>query len=67
MLQNVGKRPVMIDGKPVVAGFSARLLNNSVIEIAALKFIFLINASLVNKSILDAQAKIEEADSKEPL
>lgn len=53
VLQSEGKRPVFVDGKPILSGDSARLLNNSVIEIASLKFIFLINAGLVNKRALE--------------
>ncbi|KAF2364320.1 Microspherule protein N-terminal domain [Trinorchestia longiramus] len=49
ILRNEGKRAMFVDGKPVVAGSSCRLLNNSVLEIAALRFIFLINAGLVNQ------------------
>lgn len=53
ILQNEGKRAIFVDGKPVMAGDSCRLLNNSVLEIAALRFVFLINALLVNQRAIN--------------
>ncbi|KAA0193752.1 hypothetical protein HAZT_HAZT000438 [Hyalella azteca] len=59
ILRNEGKRAMFVDGKPVVAGTCCRLLNNSVLEIASLRFIFLINAGLVNQRALE-NIKTEE-------
>jgi len=47
-LANEGKRPVYIDGKPVLANNKFKLGNNSVVEIVGLRFIFLINQDLIN-------------------
>lgn len=47
-LANEGKRPVYIDGTPVLAGNKFKLSNNSVVEIAGLRFIFLVNQDLIN-------------------
>lgn len=40
---NEGRRPLYIDGKPVVLGTKARLHHNSTFEICGLRFVFLIN------------------------
>ncbi|XP_076064282.1 microspherule protein Rcd5 isoform X2 [Oratosquilla oratoria] len=48
LIANEGKRPIYIDGKPVLTGNKAKLNNNSVVEIASLRFIFLINLDLIN-------------------
>ncbi|GAB6029584.1 Microspherule protein 1 [Chamberlinius hualienensis] len=53
-LANEGKRPVYIDGKPVLVGNKHKLGNNSVLEIAGLRFIFLINQELINASTTEA-------------
>lgn len=45
---NEGKRPIYIDGKPVLTGNKFKLSNNSVVEISCLRFIFLINQELIN-------------------
>ncbi|KAL3187460.1 hypothetical protein MRX96_024972 [Rhipicephalus microplus] len=47
-IANEGKRPIYIDGKPVLAGNKQKLNNNSVVEIGNLKFIFLVNQDLIN-------------------
>jgi microspherule protein 1 len=47
-LANEGKRPVYVDGKPVLKGTKAKLNHNSVVEITCLRFIFLINQDLIN-------------------
>ena len=39
-IANEGKRPIYIDGKPVLKGNKARLLNNSVVEVS--KFLHII-------------------------
>lgn len=46
-IANEGKRPVFVDGKPVLAGNKYKLENNSVVEIVGLRFIFLINQDLI--------------------
>ncbi|XP_014670670.1 PREDICTED: microspherule protein 1-like [Priapulus caudatus] len=45
---NEGKRPLYIDGKPVLHGNKYKLGNNCVVEISCLRFIFLINQDLIN-------------------
>ncbi|XP_072034818.1 microspherule protein 1-like isoform X3 [Amphiura filiformis] len=45
---NEGKRAIHIDGKAVLKGQKTKLNNNSVVEIAGLRFIFLINQDLIN-------------------
>ncbi|XP_015923740.1 microspherule protein 1 [Parasteatoda tepidariorum] len=53
-LINEAKKPIFVDGKPVLNGTKYKLNNNSVIEIAVLRFIFIVNqeaiAALKNKS-----------------
>ncbi|CAN8010509.1 unnamed protein product [Ixodes pacificus] len=48
IIANEGKRPIYIDGKPVLAGDKHKLNNNSVVEIAGLRFIFLVNQDLIS-------------------
>ena len=38
----------MVNGQPVLTGESVVLHNNAVVEFSSLKFIFLINADLIN-------------------
>lgn len=45
---NEGKRPIYIDGKPVLTGNKFRLNNNSVVEIVGLRFIFLVNQEMIS-------------------
>lgn len=47
-ITNEGKRPIYIDGKPILAGVKQKLNNNSVVEMSCLRFIFLINHELIN-------------------
>lgn len=47
-ITNEGKRPLYIDGAPLMYGNKTRLNNNCVIEISNLRFIFLINYDLIN-------------------
>ena len=47
VLTNEGKRPIFVDGKPVLKGSKVRLHNESVLEIALLRFVFLINEQIV--------------------
>ncbi|XP_025016819.1 microspherule protein 1 [Tetranychus urticae] len=48
MLANTGKRPIYVDSKPIIGSLHcAKLFNNSVVEIAGLKFVFLINQDLI--------------------
>ncbi|GFT77578.1 microspherule protein 1 [Nephila pilipes] len=42
-LINEGKKPMFIDGKPVLIGNKYKLNNNSVIEITVLRFVFIVN------------------------
>ena len=46
-IANEGKRSIFVDGKPIRRGCRVRLNNNSVLEIAGLKFVFLINQDLI--------------------
>ncbi|XP_052814698.1 microspherule protein 1-like [Mya arenaria] len=54
-IANEGKRPIYIDGKPILTGNKQRLSNNSVVEITCLRFIFLINQDLINSIRNDTQ------------
>eukprot|EP00095_Tigriopus_kingsejongensis_P002116 snap_masked-scaffold447_size167621-processed-gene-0.1 protein:Tk02116 transcript:snap_masked-scaffold447_size167621-processed-gene-0.1-mRNA-1 annotation:"microspherule protein 1-like" len=47
-IANEGRRSIFVNGKPVQRGESARLCNNSVLEIAGLRFVFLINVDLID-------------------
>lgn len=51
---NEGRRPLYIDGRPVLSGNKWKLNNNSVVEIAGLRFVFLINLELI--SLIKAEA-----------
>uniref|UniRef100_A0A803Y7H0 Microspherule protein 1 n=1 Tax=Meleagris gallopavo TaxID=9103 RepID=A0A803Y7H0_MELGA len=46
-IANEGRRPIYIDGRPVLGGNKWKLNNNSVVEIASLRFVFLINQDLI--------------------
>uniref|UniRef100_A0A8C3NN97 Microspherule protein 1 n=1 Tax=Geospiza parvula TaxID=87175 RepID=A0A8C3NN97_GEOPR len=46
-IANEGRRPIFIDGRPVLGGSKWKLSNNSVVEIASLRFVFLINHELI--------------------
>ncbi|XP_015120989.1 microspherule protein 1 isoform X2 [Diachasma alloeum] len=41
-----GKRPVFVDGRPILAGNKFKLKNNSIIEVASFQCVFLINQDL---------------------
>ncbi|XP_043285451.1 microspherule protein 1 isoform X2 [Venturia canescens] len=47
-LSSEGKRPIFVDSRPILAGNKMKLNNNSVIEVAGLRFIFLINQELIS-------------------
>jgi len=47
-IANEGQRAIYVDGKPVAIGNKYKLSNNAVVEIAALRFIFLINTDLIS-------------------
>ncbi|XP_067094313.1 microspherule protein 1 [Osmerus mordax] len=53
-IANDGRRPIYIDGRPVLSGNKWKLNNNSVVEIAGLRFVFLINQELI--SLIKAEA-----------
>ncbi|XP_045561266.1 microspherule protein 1 [Salmo salar] len=53
-IANEGRRPIYIDGRPVLSGYKWKLNNNSVVEIAGLHFVFLINQELI--SLIKAEA-----------
>ncbi|XP_007908189.1 microspherule protein 1 isoform X2 [Callorhinchus milii] len=46
-IANEGRRPLYIDGRPVLSGNKWKLNSNSVVEIAGLRFVFLINQDLI--------------------
>ncbi|XP_052237522.1 microspherule protein 1-like isoform X2 [Dreissena polymorpha] len=54
-IANEGKRPIYIDGKPILCGNKQRLCNNSVVEISCLRFIFLVNQDLISTIRSDTQ------------
>lgn len=47
-IMNEGKRAIYIDGRPILTGNKYRLNDNSVVEIAGLRFVFLINMELIS-------------------
>ena len=47
-ISNEGQRAIYVDGKPVSVGAKCKLSNNAVVEIAGLRFIFLVNTDLIN-------------------
>uniref|UniRef100_A0ACB8ENK3 Microspherule protein 1 n=1 Tax=Sphaerodactylus townsendi TaxID=933632 RepID=A0ACB8ENK3_9SAUR len=53
-LANEGRRPIYVDGRPVLCGSKWKLSNNSVVEIASLRFVFLINQDLI--ALIKAEA-----------
>jgi len=46
-LANEGSRPVMVNGKAIITGELAKLVNNTVVEFCNLRFVFLINMELI--------------------
>lgn len=53
-ISSEGKRPIHVDGRPILQGNKYRLNNNSVVEIAGLRFIFLVNQELINAIRVEA-------------
>ncbi|MBW02918.1 Microspherule protein 1, partial [Eschrichtius robustus] len=49
-----GRRPIYIDGRPALCGSKWRLSNSSVLEIASVRFVFLINRDLI--ALIPAEA-----------
>uniref|UniRef100_T1PB02 N-terminal region of micro-spherule protein n=1 Tax=Musca domestica TaxID=7370 RepID=T1PB02_MUSDO len=47
-IANEGKRPIFIDGVPLLSGNKTRLANNCVVEMSGLRFVFLVNYELIN-------------------
>ncbi|XP_028164317.1 microspherule protein 1 [Ostrinia nubilalis] len=47
-MSSEGKRPIFVDGRPILQGNKVKLNHNSVIEIAGLRFVFLINQDLIS-------------------
>jgi len=45
---NEGKRPMYVDGKPLLPGSKTKLNNNAVIEVACLRLLFLANQELIS-------------------
>jgi len=48
LISNEGQRSIYVDGAPVSVGAKCQLANNAVVEIAGLRFIFLVNTDLIN-------------------
>lgn len=46
-ITNDAKRPLYVDGKPVLNGNKAKLSNNAVIEMAEIRLVFVTNQQLV--------------------
>lgn len=47
-MSSEGKRPIFVDGRPVLPGNKVKLNHNTVIEIAGLRFVFLVNQELIS-------------------
>ncbi|XP_037933495.1 microspherule protein 1 isoform X2 [Teleopsis dalmanni] len=47
-ISNEGRRPIFIDGTPLLSGNKTRLSNNCMVEICGLRFVFLVNYELIN-------------------
>ncbi|KAJ0182688.1 hypothetical protein K1T71_002057 [Dendrolimus kikuchii] len=47
-MSSEGKRPIFVDGRPILQGNKVKLNHNSVIEIAGLRFVFLVNQELIS-------------------
>ncbi|KAL1463091.1 hypothetical protein WDU94_014880, partial [Cyamophila willieti] len=54
-IANEGKRPLYVDGRPIVAGTKFKLTHNSIIEICGLLFTFQINQSLIQSLRTDTK------------
>ncbi|XP_054277295.1 microspherule protein 1 isoform X2 [Macrosteles quadrilineatus] len=61
-LASEGKRAIFVDGRPILAGNKYRLNNNSVVEVAGLRFIFLVNQELIGV-IRQEAAKLQQQPS----
>lgn len=48
-IANEGKRPIYIDGQPLLNGCKTKLNHNAVVEISGLRFVFIIHQELVNQ------------------
>ncbi|XP_031618464.1 microspherule protein 1 [Contarinia nasturtii] len=59
-ITNEGKRPLFIDGVPLLNGNKTKLNNNCTIEIAGLRVVFMINVELIN-AIRQESAKMNGA------
>lgn len=62
-IANEGKRNIFVDGTPIRRGSSVKLANNSVLEIAGLKFVFLINQDLIEAIRLEASRMYQNSSS----
>lgn len=62
-IANEGKRNIFVDGSPIRRGSSVKLANNSVLEIAGLKFVFLINQDLIEAIRLEASRMYQSSSS----
>ncbi|VDK48218.1 unnamed protein product [Anisakis simplex] len=49
-INNVGKRPIFVDGKTVLEGSKARVFNNSVIEVANIRLVFVVNSNPITQT-----------------
>ncbi|PIK60993.1 putative microspherule protein 1 isoform X2 [Apostichopus japonicus] len=60
-IANEGKRPIYIEGKPVMNNQRCKLNNNAVVEIAGLRFIFLVNQDLISQMRGEATKPVVQA------
>eukprot|EP00794_Sanderia_malayensis_P017403 gene17403-19146_t len=63
LLHNQGRRPIFINGTPVVHGSVIQLQHNSSLELCGLKFLFLINPEL-KKTREEAQENLNKTGKK---
>uniref|UniRef100_A0A336LJD3 CSON006037 protein n=1 Tax=Culicoides sonorensis TaxID=179676 RepID=A0A336LJD3_CULSO len=61
-LTNNGKRPIFLNGFPLISGQKCKIWNNSVIEVGGLSFVFLINQELLGV-IRQEDAKLSSYES----
>ncbi|KAK2724999.1 microspherule protein 1-like [Artemia franciscana] len=55
ILVNEGKRPMYVDGKVLLSGAKTKLVHNSVIEVAGLSFVFVVNQDLLTSLRTEAK------------
>uniref|UniRef100_A0A0C9R6T0 Mcrs1_0 protein n=1 Tax=Fopius arisanus TaxID=64838 RepID=A0A0C9R6T0_9HYME len=58
-LSSEGKRPIFVNGRPILPGNKIKLQNNSVIEVASFQFVFLINLDLIPEIRNQSEKKLQ--------